>query len=359
MNKKINNAAIYVEIVDETNKLEYRDFVLQSNRALAQHTLEWANVIESIGQDKRIYLLAKNADGVVVGAMPAWFYECDLGSILMSNPQAGGYGGIVEDNVNLSEQVYKHLIATFVYLANRKGCVLATICTPPFYGNYDFYIEYFRPDFVKDNFFQYVDLKKDILVETNSKNRNNIKRNLRIAKEYGIKVVFDNSQELFKEWYSIHMKRMNEIGAKSIPIVLFEEARKNLCNQEMGFWGYVIDNNRVIGGALFIGSGEVVDIFMMSTDSDFFQKQPNTLLVYESLVYAKEKGFSFLNWQSSSSRESNVYHFKKSWGSQEGLHYYLTKVIGDISNLKNIPLDIVKEKYIWHYVMPFEQFNNS
>ena len=100
----------------------------------------------------------------------------------------------------------------------------------------------------------------------------------------------------------------------------------------------------------------VLDIFMMSADSGYFEKHPNSLLVFETLKHAKEKGYTYYNWQSCSSRESSVYHYKLGWGSREGLHYYLTRRVGDTGPLERTPLTEVVQRYAWHYVMPYERW---
>ena len=78
--------------------------------------------------------------------------------------------------------------------------------------------------------------------------------------------------------------------------------------------------------------------------------------VVDALDWAREAGYRYFNWQSSSSRTSGVYQFKQKWGSLEGQHHYLTRITGDITTLRQVPLDAIRAGYPWHYVMPFEQF---
>jgi len=147
---------------------------------------------------------------------------------------------------------------------------------------------------------------------------------------------------------------MSEIGTLPLPRQFLAGIRKYLFDNHLGFFAYILDYDKVIGGALFVGINKVLDIFMMSVDSDYLSKQPNSLMVFELLKYAEEKKYIYFNWQSSSSRNSGVYSYKKEWGADEGIHYYLTKIIEDISPLKCSSLETVRQKYKWHYVMPYK-----
>jgi len=66
-----------------------------------------------VGEDKPVYFLARDESHKPIGALPAFFFECDLGSLLISVPQAGGYGGVVVDDIPRKEEVYQYLIQAF------------------------------------------------------------------------------------------------------------------------------------------------------------------------------------------------------------------------------------------------------
>lgn len=349
---------VEVELVTGSNEQDYKDFVDNCSCALVQHTLEWRNVITEVGVDIPFYLLARKS-GEVVGALPAFLYKCELGNLMVSVSQAGCYGGVVVDRDSpLKEEIYATLLEQFVSEAMRHDCLLVTVCTPPLFGELSLYQKYFQPDFAVENFFQYLDLRTDFVADLDNKRtgkiRDNIGRNIRKSRKYGLVVSRDDTLDL-NDWYVIHQKRMMEIGAYPLPRSLFEGITRYVVKEKRGFWAHVLDEGRIIGGAVFVGLNQVVDYFMGAVDSRYMKKQPNSLLLYEMLKHAQVQGYRYWNWQSASSRQSSVYHYKAGWGSREGLHYYLTKVVGDISELRRVPLSIIKEKYRWHYVMPYQE----
>lgn len=347
--------SVRVERIREENADEYRHFIKSCPHALVQQTWEWGQVICGVGQDRPFLFLVRDENDRPIGALPAYMFECEPGSLMISVPQAGGYGGVVIGDPSRKEEIYSALLDAFIIEAKRQNCALATISTQPFFGDYDLYRRYFAPDFERENFYQFLDLKTDILADASSKQRGNIRRSIQKAQNCGLRVTFEDTDDRFDKWYSIQRRRMTELGAEPLPKKLFEGARQWLFSEEMGFFAYVLDGSEVIGGALFVGLNEVLDVFLMSCDSDYMKKQPNNIMVLKAIEYARDKGFKYLNWQSCSSRESGVYKFKQSWGSGEGRHYYITKITGDISRLESMPLEEIKERYRWHYVMPYEK----
>lgn len=350
-----------VERVDSGNADDYARFVSGCATAVVQQTRQWSEVIEAQGQDKPLHLIARDESGKIVGALPGFVFENALGNILISVPQPGGYGGIVVREDDSKEEIYQALLDAFVREAREAKCIVANIATAPFFGDIELYRKYLRPEFERENFYQYLDLRSDFVPKFEGESayniRRNLRRNIKTAQDSGLNIVFEDTQERFEEWYLIHEKRMGELKAAPLPRGLFEAARRNLFKDGMGFFAYAMDKDRVVGGALFVGLNRVLDIFMMSADSACWEKHPNSLLVFETLKAAQKRGYMYYNWQSSSSRQSSVYHFKQGWGSREGTHFYLTKVVGDAELLLKTPLETIKREYRWHFVMPYDRWS--
>lgn len=351
---------VEVELVEGGNEQEYAEFVGRCPGALVQHTLGWREAVAGAGSDEPVYLLARER-GAAVGALPAFLYRCELGDLMLSLPQAGGYGGVVVDqDSGRKEEVYAALLARLVAEAEARGCLCVTVCTPPFFGDLALYRKYLRHRFERENFFQYLDLEEDAVADAGGRPsprlRENLRRNIRKAQGLSLTVTDEDSDARFDAWYDAYRRRMRQIGAEAIPRPLFEGIRRHVLARGHGFFLYVLDGSRVIGGGLFVGLNRVIDYFMASSDPEEMKKQPGSLLMYEAIRRAQGLGYRYWNWQSSESRRSPVYSYKAGWGPREGLHYYLTAVTGDLSKLLKVPLAVVREKYRWHYVLPFEEF---
>jgi hypothetical protein len=345
---------ISVELVTKSNESEYREFVAHCSCALVQHTLEWRDIVSSLSFDTPAYLIAKKA-GRVVGVLPSFIYRYFLGDLLVSIPHAGGYGGVVvEEDLPEKDEVYKVLLEKLILEARSQKCLLITISTPPFLDDLSFYREFFQPDFEVKNFFQYLNLET---VDLESKQiRENIRRSVRKAQSYGLEIV-RNDAALFDSWYKIYQAHAERLGSTPIPYLLLKQLKDYVLNTTNGSFSCVLDEKKVIGGALFVGLNKVIDYFMGAFDPEFKHKQPNSLLMYEVIKLAQKQDYKYWNWQSCISKDDGVYHYKAGWGSEEKNHYYLTKTLGDLTTLKRADLSLIKQKYLWHYVLPWGEFD--
>src|SRR5437773_5620716 len=123
-----------VDLVSSASEHEYSEFVNRCPTALVQHTMAWRQVVADLGVDTPVYLVAR-VDGAVIGALPAFLYKGELGNLMLSVPQAGGYGGVVVDqNSPYKEEVYAALLSRLVTEAEERECLCVTVCTPPFFG---------------------------------------------------------------------------------------------------------------------------------------------------------------------------------------------------------------------------------
>jgi len=349
---------INIEIIVKKEEKEIREYLNKYNKILIQHTLEWQNIIKKQKTDEDCCLIAKDKNKIV-GIFPLFLYKNPLGNILQSNPYPGGYGGILTDYQD-KEIIFKKFSEYALKIAKKNNCLTLTICTPPFEDkeNLILYRKYFKPDFEKENFYQYIDLKNQLLNNTGSHFRNNLRRNLRKAEKENLQVFFKDNERIFNQWYDIYKKRAKEINAELIPYNFLSSIRENLIETNNYWLITAFKDKRQICGALYVGRGKVIDIFLLMMDSNYKNCQGNTLVIWESLKYFKRLGFEYFNWQSCSSRNSSVYHYKKGWGSEEGIHFYLTKVIGNLNQIKKHPLDEIKEAYKWHYLLPYSEFKS-
>lgn len=349
-----------IHVTTDVSADTYRGFVASCRRALVQQSWEWRSVVTTDARDTPVYFLARDEDGHEIGALPAFECAGPHGSLLISVPQAGGYGGVIVDPSHpQTADIHQALLEAFTAEAVRRRCLLATIATPPFYADTALYHEFFAPDFVRENFFQYIYLSAATATPSPTFDVAKYVKRARQAKvKFGLTTVFTDSDAHFDAWDTIHAERMTELGTSRLPRAFLQSIREHVISAGKGFMCYVLDGDAVLAGCMFVGQHDVLDCFMLSGRSDATKTLATSVLVVDALDRARAAGYRYFNWQSSSSRESGVYQFKQKWGSLEGTHHYLTKITGDITALRHVPLDDIRAGYPWHYVMPYEQFTS-
>ncbi len=334
------------------------EFLAQSDY-LIQQSASWVNVVKSVEDDENYFIVAKDENDKTCGMLSVFLHENQYGNLLISVPSFGGYGGVIVKNDENSEEIHKLLLTEMIDFAKKKNCVLATISTPPFFEQKSFYDKFFQPEFIKENFYHFFNLKEDFLDSFNSKQRNNFKRNMKIAMGNGLHFEISDNIENLENWHKIHKKRMNEILAKPIDLQFFKSIFSNLEFQKTFWFAIIKKDKQIICGGIFIGNEKVVDIFMLSADSDYFKMNANTFLIYNALDFFKSKNIQYLNFQSSPSEESGTFNYKKNWAAKLDYHRYLTKITGDISKIKKLSVQQLKANYGTHYVLPYNELESE
>ncbi len=351
---------VSTDVSADVSAAEYRRFIASCPGALVQHSWEWREALAFDQRDIPVYFLARDDDGRVLGALPAYEFSGPHGALLLSVPQPGGYGGVVVDPAHPQRsEIYQALLDAFTNEARSRGCLLATIATPPFYADLPLYLEYFAPDFVRENFYQYIDLAADVAQDAALQPfdvAKYVKRAAQAKAKFGLTTVFTDSDQHFDAWDAIHASRMTELSAARLPRAFLDAIRTQVIGAGKGTMCYVLDGDTVVAGCMFVGQHDVLDCFMLSGSSAATKTLATSVLIVDALDWARDAGYRYFNWQSSSSRTSGVYQFKQKWGSLEGQHHYLTRITGDITTLRQVPMDTIRASYPWHYVMPFEQF---
>lgn len=338
---------IKVDILKKNEEKDYSDFINDCSNALVHSTLEWRDVIKNICDDEPLFFIAKR-DDKIIGALPAYFYKCDLGNMMLSIPHAGPSGGIVIKDGEDKTQIFELLIKKMEEAAKENNCLLMTIITPHLSDDMGYYKKAFKYDFVLENFYQFFDLREKLRYDKR------VRWSIQKAMRSNLKIVEDGDEECLRQFYRLYKQEMIEFNSDYEPFVFFKNIQKLMNDKAKCF--YVLLGDKLISGIILTYNNKIINYHLSATDKKFGALQPNTLLLDHALKWAKQKGFHFWNWMSSASRDDGTYKFKKGWGADDGTHYFLTKIIGDISEFKKIDLDTIKKRYKWHYVMPYKEF---
>ena len=346
---------IEIDFTDKRLVERYDRLFEECPNAFIQQSTYWSNVIKDLGPDKPIFLLCENA-GQDVAALPLYLYEHELGNIMTSIPQPGPLGGIFhreDTSIDKIHEIYMCLLLKAVEIAQHNHCMSLTFITNPFNNDIDFYEKYLSPEFVFENFTQYIPLTQS--VHRSHGHRNNLNK----AKKFGFNVKFCETLEELRKWYEIHNKRHVEIGTTPLEYCLFENMFQQLVTRHKAQLVLVKDDDEIASGAFYIYHRRVLDVFMLSLNSEYAKFAPNYSNTDYSVRWAKELGITIFNWQSSPNKKCGVYQYKKQWGSVDSPYYFVTKILCDPRTIQEIGIDNLKQQYEWHYVLPYEVFKKG
>jgi len=323
----------------------------------AQHDPRWGAVYDRLAGE-RFTLAVARAEGRVVGLATFCLFDGPFGRIVHGNPYMG-YGGCSCDPAGREETVAALTEATLQW-AREQGCITATIALPPFSAEVETaYVAAMQPDYRFENFHQYHALDQHPLAGLKAKRRGAVKSEIRRARSAGVELALAASGEDVDAWLDIYEARYAEIGATCLPRAYHRGlwatfaplGRAELVLARLG--------GELIGGTLFLLGRGIVDYFSTAFRSDTMKLYPATLLLDRWLARYVEAGVGTFNWQSSPSRDTGVYAFKKRWGAREATYPILTRVLADPKPLLARPLAEVRAAYAGHFVLPYSLWEDA
>ena len=353
---------IRVDLLTDAKKGLYEEFLDNAEISSAMYSLEWSRAICDLGKDSSYFIVAEE-DGKIVGVLPLYYYKGRFGNLLNTNAWHTISGITCLSNCD-RKRVYEELLDYCLYLAKELDCSVVSIGTNPFLEDKEYYFEVFKPDYVMENFVQYICLKEifdenGVIVHPNYAKRTNLSRNLEKAKLQKVVISDVQSEDNVNQLFKIQEKRMKELGTSPFPPSFMHSVLKNLTLHGKGKYLFAFIDEKMVAGCLFLANKKVMDIYMMCMDSDYKEVRMNYALTDYMLKWGYKNGISFFHWMSSPCKGDGVYKWKEQWGSRERTFWYLTRILGDISQWRRNSLSELAKAYEWHYLLPFNLLANS
>jgi hypothetical protein len=325
-----------------------RDFVtryLQSNEHQLQNSLDWFDFLKDYSgeTDRSVTLFA---DEQPVGFILALQHR----NLIQSLPYPASYSGIFYLPGTKLEVRNALTVKSFDYY--KELCDVFSICTSPLLAHSEAGEEHF--DYSVSSRILYIDLGRELLSGTTSKFRNNLKRNLRKAKDAGVTIDESASESMLKSWYSCYEKRMEELGGMILTYNYFAAMRQHLMPKGNFHLFSAVRGDQYLGGIVVVNNNYCADYYLSIFDRESDETQASTTLFHHALGWAKQQGISYFNLQASPTSQTALYEFKKSWGATGGSHQYLVKILGNRDMLLGASAEQVRREYRFHYLVPFE-----
>jgi len=317
----------------------------------AQHDPRWAYVFSRLkGED--FYIAVASEDGKILGTANYTVFRGPLGAIAHANPFMG-YGGC-SCVPGREGEVIPALMRRMAEHTRAIGCVTMSMAIPPFHERVTaLYVLSLEPEYCFSNFFQYNDLDRHPLDCMSSTARHRIVNRLRRTISLGVTVRLAETVEEVETWLDIYKDRYTEIGVRPLPRQFLMESWKSFAPLKKAELFLAYQQAELLGGGLFVRGRGIVDYFSCAYNDVGMELNANVPVVDAAVKYYMELGIKRLNWQSSPSRESGVYAFKKRWGAVEGEYMIMTKVLADPQVLTRRPLAEIRDAYSHHFVLPY------
>lgn len=332
--------AVYAAFLDQLSK--------SSPSVLGYHYPLYRDMLAATGIAKPLFFGAWQGDSLV-GAIPGFMKEGTAGLVYCSLPFFGPNGGVLCASGASEADIHRELLGgAHAYLAKQPNMLSAAWYTPFLRTDLQPYDQLLPRAITVEKFTQYLTLATHQL---DSK----LKYDLRRAEKLGVTVSRDVTPERINRFYEIYMEncRDHNIPPKPRAAVDFLFQRGLKTNQVTAT--FAVHEGKVVGGLMMIWSPGVASYYIPCSAADARTLQPNTVLIVDALEEAKRRGVRYWNWESSPTRESGVFAFKKKWGSEEGQYRVYIQPFQDAAVFKSLGREQLAKQYPFFFVYPFDK----
>jgi CelD/BcsL family acetyltransferase involved in cellulose biosynthesis len=147
-----------------------------------------------------------------------------------------------------------------------------------------------------------------------------------------------NRQEL-RRFYELHLRiRKYKYQMLAQPYCLFEHLWEQFIEQQNGFLMLAFQHDTLIGGIFFLGWNDTIYYKFNASDHTYLQVRPNDLMVWESMCYARERGYHQLDLGLSDWDQAGLVRYKRKFATTEKTISFLRHTPGAAQSPRDAPL---------------------
>ena len=114
-------------------------------------------------------------------------------------------------------------------------------------------------------------------------------------------------------------------------------------------------DEEMIGGLLIVRSPTTASYYVPCTLPQARTLQPGSVLVDRAVEEMRAAGVRTWNWESSPSRDSGVYRYKKKWNSNEAAYRIYIWCSGGLEPLQEVGQERLATEFPHFFVYPFDR----
>jgi hypothetical protein len=228
------------------------------------------------------------------------------------------------------------------------GALSCSVYTPFLFENFELYDAVMPGATVIDKFTQYLDLNSAVWTS-------DVAYDLRKAKRLDVEVSKDISTERVEAFYGLYTMNCLEYG---IPLKPKECVQRLFSEDVLGRHSdvyFAFCKGEMIGGLLMIWSPLTASYYIPCTLPSARTMQPGTVLIDRAVQDARQRGIRYWNWESSPSRDSGVFQFKKKWGSTEASYRVYAQTFRPDETFRNLGKDGIQREFPYYFVYAFDR----
>lgn len=291
------------------------------------HLSNWAMIIQNTYRYKPYYIIIENNSGEIEEGFPIFLVDNRLlGKKLISLP----FTDYIPCLVN-SEDNFAYIIEKVLEIYRREKCKSIEIrskisdkrfwCSDVAYKTFLLCLKGKSPSQVWNNF------------------HDSVKRGIKKAKRYRVKIVISYSLSGVRDFYSMNMVTRKKHGLFPQPYLFFFNLWKYIIQKGLGFVMIATIDDTPISSAIFLFYKDILFYKYGASYTEYLSYRPNNLIFWEVINWAFKNGIKYLDFGRTSFENEGLMRFKRHWGTKEmDLPYYYYPKIKGISSIKHSSL---------------------
>ena len=307
-------------------------------------------ILKAINSNNETLVYEEN--GEIKGIFPLLSKDGELGKVYNSLPFYGSHGGAIAKDNEVIQKLYNHVLDPS-FGGDSKALVM--ISENPFVP-IDSGVGFQNDVIIEDRIVQVSPLQgitneDDLMSIFHYKTRNMVRKSLKS----GFKLL--DSPDLFEPMYDLHIENMQAIGGTIKPKSFYESVTDHyIYGEDYKLVGAEYEG-KLAGVLLLFYFNGVVDYHTPTINVEYRNLQPNSFLIYRSMLDAVNQGLKYWNWGGTWKTQESLYRFKNRWGAKDLDYRYIIK-IGNQEVLKSDP-DILLKEYPFFFTVPFDMLTKD
>src|SRR3989338_7374513 len=167
---------------------------------LFYYSIEFRYLLQQTLNDEYYYFTVMDKSGPIA-IFPSFLRKTEYGNVLNSLPFFGPNAGLLHSYNNEQEicELFEFFFSEIESFCKRMNCISVSIYEPLFSTDAQYYIKYFKPDFVTRKFTQVTD------IQVNTTWNDVLRRNIRKAEKKNIIIKKSDKLEDWNQYYNIYV----------------------------------------------------------------------------------------------------------------------------------------------------------
>ena len=181
------------------------------------------------------------------------------------------------------------------------------------------------------------------------------RRNIKKAVKEGVQIKFETSLEALNEFYRLQVITRKRHGLPPQPFKFFKAIYENIIAKNLGVIASAYYANKIIASAIYFNFNKEAIFKFGASDEKYHHLRPNNLVMWEAIVWHKDKGCHNLNLGRTEQKNEGLLNYKRLWGSKERLlKYYRYELARNSFIVKNQALanfPVLSSRYFPNFLL--------